>query len=166
MRMIDKNTILKFVKHVHKRNRGVSDRRLIHPRREWLLSFFVFLVVVITGAWFSSGSFELYKNIDSQDYEVDTPVPAYDTALAETVLLMYSEREAGYSSLVGRVASVPVPVADSEGETEGEVDTDQDTSDQNVPDKEKEKCDLVVPEEEIATTSAPVASADSFEVVE
>lgn len=120
--MIKKSDILKFIKHVHRKSSGLPDRRLMHPRREWLIGLGIFFIVVVIGAVISIGSFETYKNIDQRDYKVDVTVPTYNQKLANTVLTDYAERQFEYDAKRGVSPNRPAVV-------EPEIETDEDLND-------------------------------------
>ena len=101
--MISKNDILKFVRHVHRRGRGIPDRRSMHPRREWLIGLFIFLLVTGVGAVISMVTFENYKNIDKRSYTADLATPVYNEARAKTVLNDFSLRKQNYTALINGI---------------------------------------------------------------
>lgn len=101
--MIDKNAILKFVKHVHKRGRGVADRRLLHPQREWLIGLGVFVVGFAIATLVSMYIFRTYKNIDQVTYEVDKELPVYQAELVTRVLETFAQRELYFDALVAGI---------------------------------------------------------------
>lgn len=133
--MIDKNTILKFVKHVHKRGQGVSDRRLLHPQRDWLIGVGVFVVAFGAATVASIHVFGLYKNIDQQIYEVNKELPKYQEVAVTTVLETFAKRELYFDALVAgiqpkievveEVASTTDVVTDGQESVEGTGQADE-----------------------------------------
>lgn len=98
--MIDKHTILKFVKHVHRRGQGVADRRLLHPQRDWVIGLGVFVLSFAVAAVFSVYLFSTYKNIDQLTYEVDKELPTYQASAVGNVLETFSRREIYFDAIV------------------------------------------------------------------
>jgi len=101
--MISKQDILKFVRHVHRRGKGIPDRRSMHPRREWLIGLSVFLAVTGVGAVVSMITFEHFKNIDKRTYTADLAIPIYNEARAKTVLEDFAARRLKYDALIDSI---------------------------------------------------------------
>lgn len=101
--MIDKNNILKFVQHVYRRGSGIPDRRMFHPRREWLIGLMVFLVIIVVAAIWSVHSFNVYKTIDSRTYEVQKEVPTYNANQVNFVLNQFAEREGAFNVILNEI---------------------------------------------------------------
>lgn len=103
--MIDKNNILKFVKHVHKRDRGIPDRRMLYPQREWIVSLVVFLLAITGATFLSVNLFKVYENLDQKTYEVTKKMPEYNSDQAAVVLETFEKREMYFNALVTGIQS-------------------------------------------------------------
>ena len=62
--MISKKDITKMVKNVVRRDRGVPDRRLMHPRREWSVGLLLWITVVLAGGFYAAVTFNTYTGIN------------------------------------------------------------------------------------------------------
>ena len=131
--MISKHDILNFVKHVHRRDRGIPDRRAMHPRREWLIGLLVFLIVTAGGVAYSMATFETYKNIDQRTYTVNVSIPQYNEVRAEAVLTYFAERQAHYQELVDQIESVPAALSEQIATTSSSTATTLTTESVSVP---------------------------------
>jgi len=101
--MENKNNILDFVTHVHKKGQGVPNRRPMHPRRDWLIGLSMFVAVTAVGAVMSMNFFEVYKSVDRRTYTVEVNVPEYNRTLAKTVLTYFDERKVTYALQAGEI---------------------------------------------------------------
>ena len=63
--MIEKNDILKMVHHITKRSRGIPDKRLMHPVREWLIGLVCVVVVLAVGVMYSTRLFTMFSDVTS-----------------------------------------------------------------------------------------------------
>ena len=98
--MINKNDILKFVKHVHRRDRGVPDRRPIYPRRDWLIGVVLCITLMVGAMYYSVVTFSHYQLLDQQSYEVSVDIPKYNEPLVKTVLQHAGARKETYEALL------------------------------------------------------------------
>jgi len=122
MRMMNKGNILQFIQHVHKKGRGIPDRRPMHPHREWLTGLLLFAIVTALGTGVGIWSFETYKNIDKKTYTVDVTIPEYNEKLAQTVLTYYGQRKQNYQTAVGQIEPIVI-VATTTASTSGAFTT-------------------------------------------
>jgi len=154
--MITKNDILKMVHKIHRHNRGLSDRRIIHPSREWGFAVIFFLTLTISGMVVSGYLYSIYNNIENT---IDTPssgVARYDTASMERALETY-RRKAEIFSTFSQGSTAPLEVTSP-------LDDTEDTDEASPPVEE-----VVVPEIETQSpaqddsqpTTAPVNISDT-----
>lgn len=101
--MISKNEILKFVKEVHHRGKGVPDRRPMHASREWFFGISIFISIIAVGIFVSLEEFQIYKTIDQRTYTVDIQIPSYNQPLAQTVLSDFGTKKMQYEKLTQAV---------------------------------------------------------------
>ena len=112
MKSFDKTQIIKMADHVFKRSRGIPDKRLMHPRREWAIGIILFAIILIAGSAMSAQSFNRFRNIDTSNGEADITIPLYNQVLVTEVINEYSARAAEYKDLINDTSLVPEPVAD------------------------------------------------------
>ena len=98
--IMNKADVLKFVRHVYRKERGLPDRRLIHPRREWLLGVAAFMVITCAGALWSINTFNGYTSLNERTFAAPQELPSYNEALIEAAITEFSKREEDYSRLI------------------------------------------------------------------
>lgn len=108
--MITKKDIVTMAQHVLKRSKGIPDKRLLHPGREWLVGLLAFSLVVIVGSVWAAKSFMFYWHADSATGGQKQNVPKYQQDWIETVLGEYDQKTADYEAIVEDVVSAPVVV--------------------------------------------------------
>lgn len=114
--MIDKKDIIKMAKHVFKRGKGVPDKRLMHPRRDWTIGMIVFALILIGGSYFGAVSYNQYKEIDTTGGDPGVTIPKYNASRIEETISLYGKLEEQFNMLTGNVVSAPKP--DTETTTE------------------------------------------------
>lgn len=151
--MKSRKEIIQIVKHLGKRERGVPDRRLMHPNREWSLGVIVWIVLVCAGGAYAFLVFEKYSDISVESEMVEVDQLRYKRTDAIAAIELYSAKEIEYQNLVG---SNNVPVPDVEPESD---DENEDTVVEPEPDPD------VTPEPvepEVAEAPGEVGEAPSF----
>jgi hypothetical protein len=124
--MIEKVDIIKMAKHVLRRDRGVPDRKIMHPVRDWLIgilgasTLFVF-VMAYTGYTFFSGI-----NEGSVAPDANSKVIRYDQETVIETLEFYKGKAAQFEMLRNDISNrtvVPeesLPVEEVEEQSEQE----------------------------------------------
>lgn len=111
--MIDKADILKMVKHVTKRAGGSSDRRLLHPKREWLIGLAVSAACLIGGFIYNLNQFYYFFDIESEITPSDGKVTTYRYDVMQDLLDEFNGRVDRNRLLLEGV--VPEPEEEEEG---------------------------------------------------
>lgn len=106
--MITKQDIQKMIKHVARRSRNIPDRRLLRPRREWVIAILGFLVVVSIGGTFSAERFHYLRNIDEHVEDNSLDVVEYKQGTMKKVIDHYLSRQEKFSQLQSGIAPVLV----------------------------------------------------------
>jgi hypothetical protein len=149
--MITKKEITKFAKNIIRSQKGLQNRQLMHPRREWMTG--ILIAVCIFGAsitWSSLQYFE-YKNSDQQTIaESEVPVSVYRETLVQEALAAFEKKALKLNMLLG--GRVPVLL-------EEEVVIEPDTEVSDSPEVSEEK------NEDTATTTEVSASSSEPEIV-
>ena len=153
--MIQKKDILKMAKHVFKRGRGIPDKRLLHPRRDWTIGLVLFVTVFVSGSVIAGQSF-----VKNQDIQIDTTVlseqiPEYNKALVEKTLDDFGAKRDNF--MQQNFVSAPVINDSIQATTTDEVTTDE-LQENNTERETDEELEPVVEEEE----PQPIESSGSL----
>lgn len=97
--MITKHDIIKMAKHVFRRSRGMPDRRLLHPKRDWLIGMLMFATILIAGSIVSAQTFVSYQDVLPADDASVGIIPTYNSATIEKVLEEYRARTILFSNI-------------------------------------------------------------------
>lgn len=99
--MINKKDISKIAKRIIRRQKGLRDHQIIHPRREWAIGLLVACLLLIGGA---SWSFVTYNEVSERDVQsVNTTKVeqnVYQEGLVEAALEEFRSRREGYDVLL------------------------------------------------------------------
>ncbi len=148
--MIDSKKIKQMVEHVARRSRGVEDRELMYPMREWALGMAIATAVVLVGALVS---YHFYSEaIDLAGTRVTPVAPdvPYDAQKISDAIHKYQDKDKIYQSIVNNTEVTP-PVVPA---VQNEVEEESDVSDE-----------AVVPEEIVEDSIAPEETAAEGDVV-
>lgn len=107
--MISKVDILKFVHHVVHRNAGRTDKRLVHPEREWIIGMLIAFCVGAAGAVYGSFFFVQQEEVVERNVSGDITAVRYRAGTVEEALGLYAARKEAFSALRGTY----VPVVES-----------------------------------------------------
>lgn len=130
--MIDKASVLKMTKDVFRKGQGFSDRRIMHPHREWVTGLLLFIVVVITGAIFSAQVYLRYSDVNAFKSVAPTEVITYNEIAVENALQEYRNRARLHEALTSRAVVfdvVPNEAATTSSTTTPAVERDADDTD-------------------------------------
>lgn len=85
--------------HITRRTRGIPDRKLMHPYREWFIGLSVALVIIVSGAIYNAFVFNHYNSLeDSIEGSQSNSIP-YRNNVVSRVLEMYTGNAAMYNTL-------------------------------------------------------------------
>jgi len=96
---------------VFHRSQGYPDRRLMHPRREWGVGIFFFVLVTVVGSVVAGNIFVTYKNISVVAGDSGNSIPQYRNVLVQDALEMYRLKEQEHQTLQGTKIPAVVPIA-------------------------------------------------------
>ena len=105
--MITKQALLHMVRHVVRRSEGYRDRRIMHPRRDWLIGLFGAVFLFLASAAVEGYLFWSKSSADADAVTLETVT--YDQKLVRRVLTEYRSREARYKELLGASVGTPTP---------------------------------------------------------
>ena len=136
--MINKNDINQIVKNILKREQGIPDRRLMHPKREWAIGLLVCLLVVLSGGIYSFIIFNIYSNIKIEDVEANVSVLNYKRADALKAIDVFQKRSDDHDLIIStRPVVIDEVVIETDSndtqETEGEIDSGAVINDEETP---------------------------------
>jgi hypothetical protein len=100
--MIDKTSVLKMTKDVFRKGQGFSDRRIMHPHREWVTGLLLFIVVVVAGAVFSAQVYLRYSDVNAFKSVAPAEVITYNEAAVANALQEYRNRTRLHEALTSR----------------------------------------------------------------
>lgn len=109
--MITPQAFLSMTRHIVRRSDGYRDRRILHPRRDWLIGLVGAACLFVVG---SAGAGYLFwsKSITIATADAGmVDVATYDTKRVSRVLAEYRSRKARYEAL--REDDMMTPVATS-----------------------------------------------------
>ena len=104
--MIDQTEVLKIAKHAFKRGKGVPDRRIIHPRRDWAVGILIFTTILATGSYYSMTVLSTYRDVDTSGGTAAERVPKYQAEQIERTINTYKDKEAAFNSLINQTTVV------------------------------------------------------------
>ena len=153
--MISKKDILKMVRHVRRKSQGVPDRRLIHPRREWIVGLALFVVVALAGVAYNMYTYATISNLENELAVEDSGVVRYQANTVDQALTIFRAKQAEFERL--RTVVPPPPSNPPAEETPDETDDDSATDNPAPPPEEISQGDLSAPPPE-----APPEASLSF----
>lgn len=106
--MITKQDIIKFARHVTRRSKGLPDRRLMHPYREWYIGLAVAGVLVCAGIAYTYSQYQYYDTIEERVAGDVGEVIEYRSNVAERVTVRFVARSAVFDRLrAGATVAAP-----------------------------------------------------------
>ena len=96
-----------IAKHLIRKQRNLSDHRLMHPRREWLLGLLVLLVVLVAGISYQTYNFEYFSDIDKATFAEELPRVNLSSAGIDTVLQKTEADRETFASIVAKYDAAP-----------------------------------------------------------
>lgn len=91
--MITKDDILRMARHIARRGAGKTDRRLIHPARDWFIGFSLSLVLFLVSLAGTGYLFLTKSTLVTEEREVVIDAVKYDERLIEKVRETYAARK-------------------------------------------------------------------------
>jgi len=121
--MMNKKEITKFAKAVIHSQKGLKNKQLMHPKREWLIGVGVALCIFIASISWSAVEYFKYETIEQQ---ATSPSAAADAVYRETLvseaLSTYANKAVHLDALLGEnVPVIPTDNTDKEDESEEEM---------------------------------------------
>ena len=127
-----------MAKGVTRRSRGYSDRRVIHPKREWFIGIGIFVLITAIGAFWNIEEYMYYNTIESRAVGESVKPRAYQGEKVEEALQLFTQKQETFDALTNsapRIIETLTPTASSsdevatttpEVELESEADDDAD----------------------------------------
>ena len=97
--MITKTDIFKLVKKITRHNRGIKERQLLNPEREWAIGILAFTMLLIAGFWYNATLFSYYQNIEDNLTNETVSIPNYNYGTLDRVLMRYDERSRQFEEI-------------------------------------------------------------------
>ena len=99
--MIEKKDIIKMVRHIVRRDKGISDPKIMHPMREWGGGLLVSLLAIVVGGSVSASQFMTYSQDQKNQAGVTESTVLYKAALVESALKLHNEKISIYENISG-----------------------------------------------------------------
>lgn len=117
-----------MVRHVVRRSKGLPDKRMIHPRREWGIGVILALVLLIVGVGYTSVIYKQFNEIGEDTVGQVARSVRYDAVLVEQAITHYQTQRTVFDAIL---TGAPKPVATSSEENIEEITTDTDAASDN-----------------------------------
>lgn len=99
--MLSKKEIKKLVKRILRRQQGLHDHQMIHPRREWLTGFITGLLLLIAGGAWSSITYQEVGERDVENINVEeVKQTIYRGDIVDSALDEFRDRNEKYRALL------------------------------------------------------------------
>lgn len=128
--MIKKDDIVKMAKHIVRRDKGIPDRRIMHPIRDWLFGVGIAVLIFVATTVYAGHTF--FVGINEQDVRPNehSGVIEYRQKAVIEALDLYEKRISTFGMLRSDVSNKPAveiteEESDSEEEEDGEEDLDE-----------------------------------------
>lgn len=115
--MIEKDDITQMVKHILRRERGIPDRRIMHPSREWLIGLSLATLLLLTTATYAGYAFFIKTSAAALRPNAESDVVRYKQEAASEVLTRYQEKKQQFASLRANTPVNEIEVSASPDET-------------------------------------------------
>lgn len=103
---------------VFRKSSGKMDRKSTHPKREWFIGLFIFVVILSTGGFFTAENYRYYSTLENAIENTAKPSKKYNEKDASTALKIFEEREARFRVLTSANLISPPVVSDIASSTE------------------------------------------------
>jgi len=113
-----KPDITALLEKVTRHDRGLHERQLIYPRRDWIIGVLLAVVTVLGAGWWSAQIYLANRDIEVIDTTPSTGKVVYRAQLVEQALLQYQERAETFNRLLQAApGSAPEVVVEPELES-------------------------------------------------
>lgn len=108
--MKSRKEIFEIVTAITRRDRGIPDRRVMHPKREWSIIVIVWLLIVVMGTFYGVYMFQANSSISIETEMVEVKQKRYERAVALEALERYEARAEAYNNVLQRQTEfIPEP---------------------------------------------------------
>lgn len=105
-----------MVRNVVRRNKGLSDRKLMHPAREWILGLFFMVICIGAGAAYSAYSYAVYDDGEYNGTDIEQTLITYRTKQVEDAIAKYNEEKKEHQTILGANITTSIPQNTEESE--------------------------------------------------
>ena len=113
-----KPDITALLEKVTRHDRGLHERQLIYPRRDWIVGVMLALVTILSAGWWSAQIYTSNRDIEVVDTTPSTGKVVYRAQLVDQALLQYQQRAEKFDQLLQAA-----PGRTSEAVVEPELDS-------------------------------------------
>lgn len=123
--MIESRDITAFAARVFSSSRGYSDRKIMHPDREWFWVVLLFFVIFVSTLAVSVWKYQWLQTVPDQIEVVDgTQIPHYNATLVDDILTDFSARSALFTERLGGTVESETDLIEPETATSTESISD------------------------------------------
>lgn len=97
--MISKNDILEAVRILHKKTRGIPDKKMFHADRDWAIGFFGMVLFVVIGVMYAGFQFVSYSKVIETETVVNHTNVKYNQQEIQEVLEFYIQKQKTFNIL-------------------------------------------------------------------
>lgn len=112
-----------MVKKLLRHERGIPDRRLMHPHREWSIGLLISLLLSVSGGVYAFITFVSYSAISVESEAVEVDQLHYQRADAQAAIELYETKRDTYTTLLEEARQYEVPEPVETIEIENAVET-------------------------------------------
>jgi hypothetical protein len=119
--MMNRTEITQFAKKIIRSQKGLQNRQLMHPKREWLIGVFVAVSIFVASITWSAIEYVKGQTVDDQTVtQTEAPAAVYRETLVEEALSIYAEKTKRLDTLLGE----DTPIVFTETKNEDELNTE------------------------------------------
>jgi len=169
--MISKNDITKLARRIIRRQKGLHDHQMIHPKREWLVGLFFGLVLLVSGGAWSIITYDEVKNLNIESVNItEIEQTIYRGDMVEAALKEFRDRKESYqlfldeTDVVIEVSAVEEELAEGEGEeAEENIEAETPASPIETIEGEEEPSTPEQTVEDLSQSSSPPETSPEIE---
>ena len=96
----------KMARHIFRHSHGISDPKIMHPRREWVIGLGGAFATIIIGAVVSINTFVSFNQEQINPPDVTVVAVPYNALLVEMAISKYQAKSAGYQEIYRQLSIV------------------------------------------------------------
>jgi len=124
--MIEKKDLYKMARHIFRHSHGISDTKIMHPMREWVIGLGGSFATIIIGAVVSINTFVSFNQEQIYHPDVTEVAIPYNASLVEAAISKYQAKIDTYQTISNQSLATQLPpiISITTTPTEQTVNTD------------------------------------------